>query len=245
MGACPREVAAEGRLRPRVTGRDRAVVHVVAQVGREERDRRQPVPRGAHGRRGQVGGGAGQVGEVHPRAVLARVAARRAHRRARLREAFGVARERASRREERGAEVGCGEAVVAAVVGDALGAPGEQRQVVGLARVGLGVRVGEARPGPGEPGEVGRRGVADDLAGVLVLHDDDQHVIGPGERGGCSRGARGGGQQSGRRERDEAGEATGGHGEQCGEHRPDRAAARARRSALRVAERDLRRAAAR
>ena len=220
VGAGPVEVAAQCLLRPRIARSDGAVVHVVAQVGGEEGDRRQPVPVGPQRRGGQVGGGAGEVGEVHPRAVLARVPPRRAHRGARTGKRLGVSHERPARGEERGAEVGRVEAVVAAVVGDALGAPREQREVVGLARVGFGVRVGEARPGLGQGVQVGRAGAPEDLAGVLVLHDDDQHVVGGGKGRRGRRGARRGGEQCGDRERDEACDAASGHGVQCGEPAP-------------------------
>jgi hypothetical protein len=63
------------------------------------------------------------------------------------------------------------------VVRDAQRVAGEQRQVVGLARVGLGVRVDEVGPRASQLVEERRFAAAEHLIGVLVLEHHHNDVV--------------------------------------------------------------------
>src|SRR5207244_6058219 len=96
------------------------------------------------------------------------------------REVFGVPGEGESGGDELTAEVrfaGYGRQTV--VVGDALGRAREQRQVVRLARVCLGTRVGERRRPVYQSVRVRRVRASGDVLVGLVLEDRDDHVVRP------------------------------------------------------------------
>jgi hypothetical protein len=163
-------------------------VHVVGQVGHDERDGRQlrVVAREAGER--LIGAGRDLIGAgalpVDPGVVLAGIVARRDRGRAGRGQAVGVAGERLAGPDQLGPEVRGRERRGGRRVGrDALGTPGEEGEIVGLARVGDPVRLGELRPLAGERVEVGGRGRAEDLDVGVVLLDDDDHMIGAGHGG--------------------------------------------------------------
>ena len=103
------------------------------------------------------------------------------------------------------AEVLGAEGVRAGVVGHPLRGTGEQREIVRFARMGHRERPGHRGAGRGERAEVRRAGVADHLAERVVLLDDHDDVVVPGQ---------GGGVRGGRREGERRGHA---HGDNPGE----------------------------
>jgi hypothetical protein len=174
VGPGPGGVVVDVLRQPAVALGDRAVVHVVAEVRDEERDGRQVRVVVRH--RGQrLVGRRRYVAEVGPRAVFARVVPLVATGVSRAREVFGVAGEGVPGRDEFAGEARHVEHERAVVVVHALGAAGEQRKVVRLARMRLGVHVGQGRPRPGQCREVGR--LAHDVLLVLVLEHHDHHVV--------------------------------------------------------------------
>ena len=174
VGARPLRVAVDVLRQPAVALGDRAVVHVVAEVGDEERHRGQRRVVRRHGRQRQVRRGR-DVTEVRPRTVLACVVPAHAPGVARLGEVLGVPGEGETGRKELAAEAGGVECERAPVVVDALGVTREQREVVRLARVRLGVHVGQRRARRGQRREVRR--LPDDVLLVLVLQHHDHDVI--------------------------------------------------------------------
>ena len=142
VGLGPVDVRAEVRLQPGVALGDGAVVHVVVEVGDDERDRRERAEVGREAGQRLVGGGR-EVREVHPGAVLADVLPLLQPVKPARRQPLAVAGEAEARGAQLAAEVRPGERVRAGVVGDALGGSGEQREVVRLAGVGHGVGLGE------------------------------------------------------------------------------------------------------
>ena len=130
------------------------------------------------------------VAEVHPRAVLTRVAAGagRAHGRAGRGQALRVSREGQPLGDQLGTFVGGTERVRARVVGDALVGPGEQVEVVRLAGVLNGEGVGEVRAASRQLVEIRRTRVSDDGTGRGVLEHHDHHVVRPWHGRGCDGG---------------------------------------------------------
>ena len=180
---------------PRIACPDRAVVHVVAHVGSDERVIRR-------GRRGlQVGGhlrerhhvrlaprGVGaDVVEVDERVVLLRVwiavpdEAGGRHR-------LLVSLPAAAPVLQGIREVGGRHPARCAVRRDAVRAASGEREVVGQARVRDAEVAGGQRARRQEAVDVGRGGAADDLAVRVVLHHDHEHVVvGRHGRGGLRR----------------------------------------------------------
>jgi hypothetical protein len=196
LGGAGRRVQ-DGRqvvLEPRVAGADRAIVHIVALVGRDEH-----VVRGGRSR-GQVaaqigvghhmavapGGVGADVIEVHKWVVLGRVGAR-AGEVAGRRHAFHVAFPGEALRLQVVCEVlGC--AVTGrrriAVGGDAVVAARVDLQVVRQAGVIGGVVVGGADIAVAQLRDVRRRAGVPDLAVAMVLHHHDKHMLDDAGRAG-------------------------------------------------------------
>ena len=154
-----------------------------------------------NGHRGQhrvVGGKAGQrqVGggrhgaEVHPRIVLAGIAAAGAAGVPDARQVLGVSGEAQPRSQHLGPQVVSVEGEGAAVVRHALGRAGEQREVVRLAGVLDGERLRHRRPRRGQGVDVGGRRVADDVRRRVVLQHQHHDVVGTRD---ARDGGRGGG----------------------------------------------------
>ena len=68
------DIGAKIILKPGVSLRDGAIMHVVIEIRNDEGDRRQGSEVSRKTRKGLVAG-AGHIGEIHPRVVLARVSA--------------------------------------------------------------------------------------------------------------------------------------------------------------------------
>jgi len=146
------------------------------------------------------------VGEVRPRIVLRGVPTGAARVRTRARQVLGVPDEAQPGVHELAGQVGpVAEAHRAVVVGDALGGAGEQREVVGLARVCHRVRVGEHQRVRHEVVQPRRLPGLGDLPVRLVLEDHHDDVRGRagarrprprrrrrGDRGRGGRAGRGG-----------------------------------------------------
>ena len=167
-------------LEPRVAGRDRAVVHVVAEVRHHEREVRQPVPRQVAPELGErydavaACPGAGDVAEVEERVVLLRVAAGRAAGEAGIREILGIRLPGLAGGRERVGEAPGVDDAVGAVARDPVRGAGDEREVVRQARVADGVVLRQRGVAVRERVERRRVGAPGDRARLVVLeHDDD------------------------------------------------------------------------
>ena len=169
-------------LQPGVAGGGRAVVHVVAEVGDDEREVGQPVPREVTRKPGERDDTraprtrADDVAEVEERVVLLRVAAGRASGEARIREILGVGLPRFSSPLERVGEAARRDDAVGAIARDPLRRAGDEREIVRQARVGDGVVVRQRCVAAGECVERRRGGTAGDLGRLVVLEHDEDDV---------------------------------------------------------------------
>ena len=184
----PRELRAPQQRRqeppqPGVAGRDGAVVHVVAEVRRDERKGRQPAAREVAGELRQRDDTAkacparDDVAKVEERHVLLRVAPVGAARVAGARQPLGVALPAEARALERVRKVPAGDDARGAVRADPVRRAGDESEVVGQARVRHPAVAGEHRIAAGQGVEIRRSSVAEHLALGLVLEHDDDHVL--------------------------------------------------------------------
>ncbi len=158
-------------------------MHVVAQVGDDEREVRErvgaevPPERRERDDPPQPPRARGDVLEVEQRIVLLRVAAGRRTREARRRQSLCIGLPRLSGPFERVREVPCRDDTARAVARHPFRRARDEREVVGQARVGDPVVVGQEGIASGECGECRRLAASDHLRELLVLEDDDHDTV--------------------------------------------------------------------
>jgi hypothetical protein len=184
----PLHVGIQVGLQPGVAGRDRAIVHVIAEVGGHQGNRGQGREVGRPGGVGSVVGGVRGRRPVGRRVVLAGVitpvSASGAAQVAVARHRFVEASNGEAGGQELGAQGAGGKCVRAAVVGDALGGARPQSQVVGLAGVPDGKGLGHQGILLGQRVDIGCGRAADDLLVGVVLHNHNHDMVGARRHGG-------------------------------------------------------------
>ena len=170
---------------PSVALGDRAVVHVVVDIGNQECDSRQVAiidRQSSHRAVIRLW----NISERDPRRVLARIRPRRTNDRTGRRQRLGVAGERHVRREQFAAQVWClrRDAPSGAPVAVRVRNAGEQSEIIGKTRMRDAVCVREERSTPRDLIDERSRRATIDLRERLILLDDYDNMRGAGQR--CS-----------------------------------------------------------
>jgi hypothetical protein len=189
-GARQRRERGDVPAEPRVARCNGAIVHVVAEIRNDERERRQYVC-------AEVGpqlrerddvrpafGARRNLGEVEERIVLLRVEATRRAGEPGVRDPFGIRLPRLVRTFECVRDALTVYDAVGAVARNSVRRAGDEREVVRQARMRDRVVAVQRRVATGKHVERRRVARADHVAGLVVLEHDDDHVV--ERRNACS-----------------------------------------------------------